>query len=236
MAQTKVKALVIGTRDSKEKDKLVTLFSLESGKLFVTFKGVRGDKAKMKAAKELFTFGEFVLEQGKATTIVTEANVIDSFMPLRDDLEKYYEACSCLDIVKKICSAPDPKLFLETLKALKAIAYDNAPKYYALNKFLLSLFDNMGYNLNFDICSSCHAKLTGKKYLNLDYGEIVCSNCRRLTSIEVANETIAAMKLLHSTPYDRLSSLKLGGGGEVKALDLLAQNFEWRFGSKFFVA
>ena len=61
MSKTKVKALVLSEKDSKEKDKLVTLFSLEEGKLFVYFRGVKGDKAKLKAAKELFTFGEFVI-------------------------------------------------------------------------------------------------------------------------------------------------------------------------------
>ena len=65
MASTKVKALVIGGRDFKEKDKLVELFTLEQGKLTVSMKGVRGEKAKMKFAKEIFCFGEFVLENTK---------------------------------------------------------------------------------------------------------------------------------------------------------------------------
>ncbi len=235
MASTKVKALVIEAKDSKEKDKQVTLYSLEEGKLYVYFKGVRGDKAKMKAGKEIFTFGEFVVEEGKANNIVTEANIIDSFLPLRENLDKYYEACSCIDILKKISNTSDPVLFLETIKTLKAISYDNSPKYYALIKYLLSIFKNMGYNLDFNTCSSCHAKLTGKKYLNLDYGEIVCANCRRATSVEVKNEALSAMKLILNTDYDRLHTLKLGGNGEVKALNILSENFEWRFNTSFFM-
>ena len=237
MASTKVKALVIEAKDSKEKDKLVTLFTLEEGKFFVNFRGVRSAKAKLKAAKEIFTFAEFVIEDTKAGNIVTDANIIDTFSPLRADLDKYYEACSCLDIVKKLISnSPDPALFIEIVKALKAISYDNAPKNYSLVKFLVTIFENMGYKLNFDTCSSCKARLTGKRYLNLDYGEIVCANCRQMTSIEVAPATISALKILRDTPYEKLKTVKLGGDGETRALNLLAENFEWRFGSKFFLA
>ena len=128
MSKTKVKALVLSEKDSKEKDKLVTLFSLEEGKLFVYFRGVKGDKAKLKAAKELFTFGEFVIEQGRSGNIVTEVEIIDSFLPLRKDLDKYYEACSILDIVSKLLREKDPAMFIQTLKALKAICYKNATK------------------------------------------------------------------------------------------------------------
>lgn len=237
MASTKVKALVIEAKDNKEKDKLATLYSLEEGKFFAYFRGVRGAKAKMKAAKEIFTFGEFVVEDTKAGRIVTEANIIDSFAPLRGDLDKYYEACSLVDILKKLSSQnADPVLFIAIIKALKAVCYDGAPKYYSLVKFLITIFDNMGYKLNFDTCASCKAKLSGKKYLNLDYGEIVCANCRQMTAIEISPATASALKLLKETPYEKLKTLKLGGGGEIKALNLLSENFEWRFGSKFFTA
>lgn len=233
---TKVKAFVLEAKDSKEKDKLATLYTLENGKFFVNFRGVRGAKAKLKAAKEVFTFGEYVIEQTKAGNIVTEANIIDNFMPLRNDLDKFYEACSIFDIVKKLgAQTPDPALFIEILKAMKAICYDGAPKYYVVIKFLLNIFENMGYKLNFDKCASCGAVLTGKKYLNLDYGEIVCANCRQMTSIEVAPATIGALKIIKQTPYEKLKTVKLGGGGEIKALNLLCENFEWRFGSKFFI-
>ncbi len=236
MAKTKVKALVIESKDSKEKDKLVTLFSLEEGKLFVYFKGVRGERAKLKAAKELFTFGEFVVEEGKTGNIVTEVSIIDTFSPLREDLDKYYEACSILDIVKKLLKEADPALFIQTLKALKATSYENAPKYYSLVKFLISVFEDAGYNLNFENCASCKAKLTGKKYLNLEYGEFVCAGCRQLTSVEVTPATTSALKILKQTDYDKLRTIKIGGQGVERALNLLTENFEWRFGCKFFVA
>ena len=61
MASIKTKAIVLGGTNVKEKDRLVDLFTLEQGRKLVSMRGVRGEKAKLKMAKEPFCFGEFVL-------------------------------------------------------------------------------------------------------------------------------------------------------------------------------
>ena len=63
MATTKVKAIVIKSLSIRDKDKLVCLYSLELGKIYVSMRGVRSEKAKLKSAKEIFCFGEYLLEQ-----------------------------------------------------------------------------------------------------------------------------------------------------------------------------
>ena len=109
---TKVKALVLGGTNVKEKDKLITLFTLENGKISASMKGVRGDKAKLKSAKEPFCFGDFIIEEGKAGYIITTVDIIDNFFELTKNIDKYYEGCAILDIVNKIAIEPDPKLFV----------------------------------------------------------------------------------------------------------------------------
>ena len=56
------KAIVISSKDSKDKDKEVLLYSIDKGKLFAKFKGVKNQKSKLKAGKEVFTFGDFSVE------------------------------------------------------------------------------------------------------------------------------------------------------------------------------
>ena len=215
MASTKVKAIIIGGVNVKEKDKLLTLFTLEQGKMSVSMKGVRGDKAKLKSAKDVFTFGDFIVEEGKFTNIITSVDIIDNFYELSKDIEKYYEACAIVDIVSKVATEPNPQLFIELIKALKSLCYDNVKKYYVINKFLLSLFANMGI-----------------KYLNLQVGELVCPNCRSSFSMQISNACYSALKLLENTDYDKLSTVKLGGMGEVQAFNLLSKNYEYRTGYK----
>lgn len=227
MSSTKVKAIVIGGVNVKEKDKLITLYSLEKGKLSVSMKGVRGDKAKLKAAKDIFTFGDFVLEEGKFSTIVTAVDIIDNFYTLSKDIEKYYEGCAIVDIISKIATEPSPHLFIELIKALKTLCYENVKKYYVIDKFLLFVFKEMGYRFLNDKCAECGTTLN-LKFFNFNMGEVVCPKCKELDSFQISDACYSAMRLLEKVDYERLSTVNLGGNGEIQTFNLLAKNFEYR--------
>lgn len=229
MASTKVKAIVLGGVNIKEKDKLITLFTLEKGKISVSMKGVRSEKAKLKSAKDIFTFGEFCIEEGK-TNIITAVDIIDNFYELSKDIDCYYEACAIIDIANKISSnEPNPFLFIEIIKALKTICYDKVRKYYVFDKFMLSILHNMGYGFLSDKCSSCGTVLE-HKFFNYDVGEIVCARCQNSLCEKISEATFSAMKLLAKTEYEKLVSVRLGGMGEVQTYHLLTKNFLFRTG------
>ncbi len=231
MSTTKVKAIVVSGTKVKDKDKILNLYTLEQGNICVSMRGVRGDKAKLKSAKEIFCFGEFVIEQTKNINIVTAVDIIDNFYDLSKDIEKYYEGCAILDIVDKLFQEANAQLFIIVIKALETLCYDKVKKYYVLDKFLLDIFNAMGYQFLSNKCSSCNAVL-GNKYFNLDVGEIVCPACKTASCIKVSEACYSALRILNSTSYDKLFSLKLGGMGEVEAYNLLSQNFQWRTGYK----
>lgn len=235
MASTKVKGIIIESKDSKEKDKIVTIYTLELGKVRAIFRGVRGEKAKMKAAKELFTFGEFFIENTKGNNIISQVDIIETFHGLSSNLDKYYEACSIIDIIKKLGNEQsEPRLFIESVKALKTICFENLKPHYVLDKFLIDLFASTGYDINFDICSSCKSKITGKRYINYDFGEIVCGGCRTATAEEVPPVVISTLKILKGIDYDKLNTITLSPNAEIQSLVLLLKNFECRFGMRIF--
>lgn len=229
MPTTKVKGIVLGGVNIKEKDKLVNLYTLERGRMVVSFKGVRGEKAKLKSAKELFCFGEYMLVENGASNIVTSCEIIDNFYNLSKDIEKYYEACAILDIVNKVALESNPILFIEIVKALKCLCYDKVATYYVIDKFLLTYFKISGYYFLSNCCSSCGARLS-KAYFNYDVGELVCPACKTQCCDNVSQSAFSALKILEQTEYDRLGSVKLGGQGEIQAFHILSKNFEWKTG------
>lgn len=230
MASVKVKGLVLGGTNYKEKDKLIRLYTLEKGKISVTMRGVRGDKAKLKSAKDIFCFGDYIIEEGK-TNIITSADIIDNFYALSQNIEKYYEACAILDIVDRFSDGANPQLFIETIKALKSLCYDNLPKYHVINKFLLDFLNGMGYFFMTDRCSSCGATLSAK-YLNLDFGELVCPNCKTACCRKVPESCYGGIRLLANVGYEKLGSVRLGVTEQVGIFNLLAEDYEWRTGYK----
>ena len=210
MSSYKINAIVLGGTNVKEKDRLLRVFSLEQGKLTLSLKGVRQEKSKLKIG-----------EKGREIDIVTGFDVIDNFSGLTKDIEKYYEGCAILDLLNAVASGANPPLFIEVISALKTLCYENLPKYYIIDKFLLSLIDALGYNFLTENCSSCQVRLT-KRYLNLDIGEIVCPSCRNQNCVAISEACYSAMKLLSSSSYEKLSTIKLGGDGEKEAYNILS--------------
>lgn len=227
------KAIVISSKDSKEKDKDVLLYSLDKGKTYAKFKGVKDQKAKLKAGKEVFTFGDFFIEEGRAGNIVTGVNIIESFYDISQNIDAYLEACNIFDIVKKLPSIENnSSLFVSIIKSLKVLNFEKTAKNIVFLKFLIDFFDNNGYKFNFERCASCGAKLTGKKFLNPNIGEIVCSSCKQLTYLEIDNTVMSVVKILKGTEYDDLGSVKFNDFVLSKTLSFLSANFEWRLGEK----
>lgn len=234
MPTTKVKGIIIESKDTKEKDKTVVIYTLEEGKIRAVFKGVRGEKAKMKASKDIFTFGDFFIENTKGNNIVSQVDVIDTFYNFSQDLDKYYEACSIVDIVKKIGNQSDPIFFLEVIKSLKAICYENTTKNYVLNSFLLKIFKGAGFSINTNKCASCGAELTGSKFINYDVGEIVCANCKTYTCQKLSSSVVSAINIFAKTPYEKLATVHLEKDVEKETLEILLKNFQCRFGCEIF--
>ena len=226
------KAIVISSKDIKDKDKEVLLYSLEKGKIYAKFKGVKNQKSKLKAGKETFTFGDFFIEEGKAGNIVTGVNIIESFYAISQNIEAYLEACNVFDVVKKIpVQESNPQLFISIIKALKMLNFEKNAKNVIFLKFLIDFFEINGYKFNFEKCSSCGAKLSGKKFIDPAVGNIVCSACKQYTHIEVDNVIMSVVKIVKNTDYDKLNSVKFNDIVLSKALSFLSSNYEWRFGS-----
>ena len=142
------KAFVIKGYNSKEKDKNILLFSLEEGKIWATLKGVRGDKAKMKYAKEPFCFGEFTIEEGKFSNVVTSVEIIEPFNELAQDVDKYFEGQAVLEIVNSLDMGNEKyPLFVNLLKTMKILAFHKTVKNACLIKFLIEVFNITGHKI-----------------------------------------------------------------------------------------
>lgn len=233
MEQTKVKAIVLSNCDYKEKDILATLFTLEQGIVSVVFKGVKNSNAKLKSAKEIFTFGDFIYADGVQKTI-TSAFVLENFYDLTKNLNAYYSACNVAKIILTVLPKGEtsPQLFIDTLKCLNLLAENTLNPTMILNKFLIRVFEGFGYRFNLNKCSSCGANFVYKKYINLNDGDITCPNCKMGNVAELSNAEYQALRLLSLTDYDKLNTLKISSDVMARVFKILCLNFEHRFNQK----
>lgn len=230
MQDTKIKAIVLRNQDYKEKDMLVTLFSLEEGIITVTFKGVKSPTAKLKSAKELFSFGDFIYSKGKLN-VVTSAEIINSFYGITKNIKNYYDACNIIKIIETVLPQGEtsPMLFVNTLKAFNLLDEGVINGQMILSKFLIGVFESFGYRFNLNKCSNCGCDFLNRRYMNLRYGDITCYKCRVGEVEEITSATYQGVRMLSNTDYNNLRTLKLSNGILQGVYDLLCKNFEYRF-------
>lgn len=228
----KIKAIVMKSNDRKEKDANVLLFSLELGKVWVTLKGVKSAKAKLKSATSQFAFGEFVLEEGKAGQIVTAFECLESFHELAEDIDNYFEASSVLSVLDKLefsNQTERARVFVLAVRTLKSICFGRAKHLYSLDKFFIELFKICGFGLYTDKCTCCGTKAFTKLFVNYSVGELVCVGCKNLVAEEISAVTYVALKFLDDTSFEKLTTLKLARESELSLLRVLVKNFEVHF-------
>ena len=227
----RVKGIVISSKDYKDNDKLLTLFTLEKGIVFAKIVGVKKPNAKLKAVKELFCFAEFDLARKGDFLTITSANIVETFHFLTSDIEKFYAGCLILEVLKTVGkeNQRNDLLFLETLKTLQVLAYENTNPDLVKMRFLIKIFEAMGYRLSLNKCATCGENFVNKRYFSPSEGSINCTFCKTNDAIEISNLTHSTMRLACETPFEKLSSLKLSKEGVERALNLLVKNFEARF-------
>jgi len=102
--------VVLQRRPLRESDRIVTVFTLEHGKLEVNFKGVRLAKGKLRALSEAVTWGDyrFFLKKGSNFPVCTGGSSLSVFGNIRADLERLYLAMHYCEVVNRLTVAQNP--------------------------------------------------------------------------------------------------------------------------------
>lgn len=234
MSEVRVNGIVIGAKDFKEADKIITIYTLERGIVYAKLAGVKKPNAKLKAAKELFCFAQFDLVSKGDFFSVTGANIIESFFCLSQDLAKFYGACNILEVLKVVGRENENNqiLFLETLKALDSIGFKGSDPKLVLVKFLIKIFEALGYDLSLNRCGKCSMPFSGKRFFSPADGVVTCLACKGAGAVEISPQIHSVMRLCQITNFDKLSSLKLPAQAAAEALSILTKNFEDKFDRK----
>lgn len=193
--EEKLNGIVLGGVSLGESDRLLNVFTLEQGVVSAKIKGVKKAGAKLKFAAEPFCFAEFLFaKKGKYRT-VTGASLIDSFYSLREDIGRYYAGATVLQFVKKFCieGIVSNELFVQTVSALKGIAYGDYP-YSDLVNFLIKALKLSGYALDLSGCFKCGCQPSGRLFFDYVYGGFFCLECAPDESREINFSTYSNLK------------------------------------------
>ncbi len=172
-------SFVLARRDYKESDQMITLFTVEKGKIEVLAKGVKKVISKNSAFLEPFFLVEADIIEGKEFFRLTTATPVESFKEIRVDWQKSILAGYACEILNCLLSnnSPENKIFKLFFSYLKFLSEAKEVSRIFGIAFLWKLFSLQGYLPNLDSCVIC-----GEEYdLNFfasSNGGLACNNCK----------------------------------------------------------
>jgi DNA repair protein RecO (recombination protein O) len=206
-------AIVIKKTKLGEADSILTFFTPHLGKIQGFAKSLRKTKSKMAGHLELLTHSQISLVRGRNIDTITGTQTIDSFLPLKSDLELSSAALYTTELVNQFAAEdvedePGFQLLLATLKRLSQ--KENSEL--VLRYFELQLLGLVGYRPQLEQCVACHTPLKESgNFFSPGAGGIVCADCRPTQpfAYSLSSEAQKALRLLQDSDYEAVSSMAL---------------------------
>jgi len=210
---SKSEAIVLRKTNFSDSSLIVQLFTKKYGIISAIVKGARSAKSKIGSKIDLLNHTEFVFykKDNREVQLVTQANLINHFPTIKDDLDKIKYASAVCELLQRLIPEHEPneKIFRGAIKILSLINKKQTDSQLLFAKFLIFLITETGYEISFDMCSSCGGKLELKLHSAFSYAEgIICENCNinRELTFEFNTELFNLFKCL--TTKNNIDSYK----------------------------
>ncbi|HEX2383156.1 MAG TPA: DNA repair protein RecO [Acidimicrobiales bacterium] len=186
-------AIVIRTYRLGEADRIVVLFTKARGKVRAVAKGVRKTTSRFGARLEPTSHVALQLYEGRNLDTITQAETLDHFRPIREDLERISRASSILEGVDQISQEREPNaaLYGMLLGALRALSAGDHPL--IVPAFFWKLLALEGLSPVVDACVVCGAG-EGLCAFAVEDGGVVCADHRR--GVPLSAESIELLQLI----------------------------------------
>jgi DNA repair protein RecO (recombination protein O) len=103
MRNFKTEGIIIKRRNLKDADRILTVLTANHGKIVVRASGIRRIPSRRSPHVELLNHCMLTLYNGHAFPVLTEAQTIDSFAPIKEDLHKIGLAYHLCELVDGLC-------------------------------------------------------------------------------------------------------------------------------------
>ena len=185
--------VVLRTIRLGEADRIVTLVTRGHGKVRAVAKGVRKTKSRFGARLEPLSHVSLLLYEGRELDVVNQAETLDHFRVIRDDLDRVGRASSMLEAVDQVAQErePSPRLYQLLVGGLRALAANDTPL--VLAAFFWKLLSLEGAHPLLDQCATCGAT-GGLEAFDMGEGGVLCRNCRR--GVPISADALDLLRLI----------------------------------------
>lgn len=173
--QIKTKAVVLHEMPIGDYDKRLILLTKEEGKVTAFVKGARRPNSPMLAASQLFAYGDYVLNQGKSSYQVYQANLIKAYHELSKDMEDLTYGMYMLEFIDHVAKEEEDNraLMQWLLMSLKVLESHRISNRLAVRIFELKAMSILGFTPWLNDCLLCHREEV--VYFSPGSGGVICA-------------------------------------------------------------
>ncbi len=175
----RVEAVVLRHTDWGEADRLLVLYTREQGKLRAIAKGARRLRSRKAGHLEPFTRVALLLARGRDLWIVTQAEALESFLALREDLLRTGYAAYVVELLDRFIyeEGPNPALYQLLVETLQRLA-GGEDVFTAVRFYEIRLLDLMGFRPELFQCVQCRAEIQPvDQFFSAAQGGVLCPRC-----------------------------------------------------------
>ena len=211
-------AIILARRDFGEADRLLTLMTPVRGKIRAIAKGARKPNAKLSGHVELFARSDCLLHIGRGLPILTQADMQEPYLGIRDDLRRGAYASYAAELLDRFTADEEDDdsaaLFDLLDAALGQIADADDPRL-AVRFYEMALLDRVGFRPELEECVVTRLPLLPEsQFFSSDEGGVVSRAGADLTQTRLMKLELDTLKLLrhlqrNADDYAAVESLRL---------------------------
>lgn len=171
---------MLRARPLGEADRIVTLFSSESGKLDAVAKGIRRAKSHLAGRLEFGNECELQMHRGRSLDVIVHADILNAPWQALVEPDRFAVAQLVAELLDAFCEPglAIPEVYDLLAGMLQAIAASGAPRT-LIPRFSLRLLSALGLEPPVDACVRCARDFEHERaWVDPDAGGFICDRCR----------------------------------------------------------
>lgn len=225
--------IILRSRPLGDRDRMLTVFTKNHGKITVLAKGVRSLKSRRSPYLDLLHHNVFFLTNHRLP-LVRDLKPVNGYSGLRQSLPHISQLILVGDLVDQFLPAGEehPRLFyslVELLQNLEKTSYRDFYSHYVL-WFELQMLSELGFLPELNQCVVCRKEVTPESLgFSPSLGGVVCATCASSsleTMFRLSPTALKVMRFLLQEPMDRVTLLSLSPHVRQDIYRLIASNVE----------
>ncbi len=231
-------------KDIGEADRVLTLFTPGRGKIRAIAKGIRKPRSRKAGHLELFTRAKLLLATGRDLDHVTQAEMVEAYRPLREDLLRSAYAAYMVELLDRFTPDEEENEALYDLLS-KGLAWSSGAGEgaaggeagalsLAARYFELHLLSMAGYQPQLQRCLVCGQTLKPEdQFFSPGEGGVIDPRCaaaaakappgstpQRVGLTPVSLNALKVLRFIQANPYGKVAALNVSARtqGEVEYL------------------